>query len=344
MIRNNCFYILASLLLLQMAACKKPDFQGDQLVKANLRTAGDYIQNNYAFSLFAYAVQRAGLMDSLNNPGLSYTLLAPDDVAFNTDSIFTPADLDKWGADSLRFFVKNHILRGKVFYSDVPTNLDNLFTNLNGLTLYFSISQIAYLNNLYINGVLVKQQDIALINGVIQVLTYPLKISSGKVQDFLASRPDLQDLVAGLKKYNLWDGLDKAGELTVFAPRDTSFNVAGLSVAAIGQLDTARYKSILFGGYVLPAHHLFVSDGSLLVGAKLPLPGGYLFNMIGGCQVLDSSTRMVLGPLSPRLQPALNDYQRYTPYLDGNHIDYLFANGIVHMISDVLVLPADVPR
>lgn len=327
--------------VLLAAGCKKPDLEANLHVTSSLRTAGDYIQNNYAFSLFAYAVQQAGMMDSLNNANVNYTLLLPDNTAFNTDSIFQNSDLDAWGVDSLKFFVRNHLLPGKIFYDDVPTSLDNLYTNLNGISLYLSVSTT--FQGLYIDGVTVKTKDIALVNGVIQVLTYPLKVSRGTVQDFLALRPDLQNLSAGLKRFGLWDSLRTISAVTVFAPQDTFFNAAGMNAAYITGLDTSAYNSVLFGGYTLLNHHLFVSDAAILVPAALPLPGGYLFDMEGGCEVMDSS-RNVLGPLGVRVQPTLNDQQRLVPFLDGNHIDYVFANGVVHLIGNVLVLPADVPR
>ncbi len=334
--RNN-FLIIVALLALSIAGCKKPDLQADLHVTVNLRTAGNYIQNNYAFSLFAYAVQKAGLMDSLNNPNLNYTLLLPDNTAFNTDSINTNADLDAWGIDSLRFFVRTHILPGKLFISDIPTNLDNLYPNLTGISLYVSAG--AY-GTYYVNGISIKQEDIALVNGVIQVLSNPLKVSTGTVQAFVAARPDLKDLVAGLKKFNLWDDLGKASTVTVFAPRDTSFNTAGLTTAAIDTFTISRYNSVLFSCYFQPEHHLFLSDPATLVPALLSLPGGYLFGMSGGCTVLDP-TRTALGPLGPRFFPQPNA-SRVTPYLDANHTNYVCSNGIVHLLSGVLVLPIDV--
>ncbi len=342
--RNLC-YIIILLLLCGIAGCKKPDYLAEQQAKSTLRNAGDFIRNNFSFSLFAAAIEKAGLMDSLNNPAAAYTIVAPQDADFNTYHITRPADLDAWGTDSIRFFVKNHLVAGKLFNSDISTSMDNRFSNLNGLPLFFSKSPVANSTaGFYINGIKVVQTDITLANGVIHVIDGLIKESNSTVQDFLASRPDMSNLVAGLKKFNLWDSLRTGNAITLFAPSNTSLSGAGLSADSIQLLDTAKYKPVLFACYALQQHHLFLNDLNLLPAANIPLPGGYQLDMSNGCAVLDAAG-LVLGPNGNRVVPVVNKpSDRYTPFLGVTTNDYVFTNGIVHLLSGALVLPGDVKR
>src|ERR1700761_7168116 len=90
--------IVISLVSLYGTACRKVTAAGAGPASETLL---NYLQNNYAFSLFYYGLQKTGLDKQLNGK-TPYTLLIPDNDAFGRDSVFTPGDLDKMDTAYLR--------------------------------------------------------------------------------------------------------------------------------------------------------------------------------------------------------------------------------------------------
>jgi hypothetical protein len=364
--RNKSYYLFHCLpiALLLIAGCKKPDFQAQEQAKATLQNVGDYINNNFDYTLFAAAIKKAGLMDSLNNPNAAYTVFVPTNEAFNADSIMSPSDFDKIPLDTLRYMVRSYILPQKLFYSDVPNNLDNLYANLNGIKLYISnFYQPPYNPAFYVDGVpvnsfqvspTVSSFDVPEANAVIHVLSATMKVYSGTVQDFLAARPDLSDFVAVCKRFHLWDSLKTANPLTVFPVNNTGMESRGLTADSIAGMDTSQYYPILFSGYVQYPHHLFTGDLILLFDASsaagisggtstvFPSASGDLFGMtagypVGGCS-LTNAGGTYLGPISSPY-----GYAEITPFVTGG-TDFACSNGVVHLLTDLVVLPSAVHK
>jgi uncharacterized surface protein with fasciclin (FAS1) repeats len=344
------FYLLLLLpVALSLDGCKKPDFAAQQQAAATQSYIGEYIQNNLNFTILSAALQKTGLLDSLNNPNGTYTIFAPDDAAFAADSILSAADLDKFSVDSLRFFIRNHIMETRLFYSGIPITLDNLYTNANGLTLYISQSPNgaslavcgAFVETLPIATSITPTYDLALGNGVIHVLDQqPIKFYSGTVQDFLANRPELSLFAQGVKKFNLWDSLATASPYTIFAPANQAFTANNITKDTIAAMDTSKLQSILFGSYIAYPHHIFLSDIGMVTGVPIPLEGGYQISFgYNGSSLLTAPDGSVLGPL--KNQPPGN--QGVNPLYPGD-IDYLCTNGIVHILGQLMVLPSDVPK
>lgn len=366
---KSCLYIV---LLLLWAACKKPDFSVTPQSQ-DPTTVRLYLQNNFDFSLFTAAIQKAGLADSLDNRGQSYTVFAPLNNALHKDGIYAPTDFDKWKPDSLRNFVRTHIIPGKLFYSDIPAQSDNRYTAINGQTLYVSISTV-YGVGMIVNGVNVKAASslsttvgvtygATELNGVVYPVQTTIKASSSTVKAFLEGRGDMTHLIAGFKKFGLWDNLEENGPVTIFAPPDSIFEQRGMTLDSIARIDTSLYDPILFNGYMLKPNHLF----SLDIAQSIPAPdGSFLFfpslspayaTMVGGYGINVGITRWsdtyggfgfaYVGPAGPFTgTPFLGEPQ--TVYqLDlaqGTYMNYSLSNGVVHLLGDLLAAPENVRK
>ena len=348
-IRLYLLLLLPSILVI--GGCKKPNFAAQQEADSQVLNVGDYIKNNFNFTILAAALEKTGLMDSLNNPNGQYTVFAPEDAGFAIDSIFSVADLSSFSVDSLRFIIKNHILQTKLFLSDIPIQLDNLYPNMNGLNLYISVNPNPGATSWAVSGVSAESiqtatsttpaWDIPLANGVIHILSRPVKYFNGTVQAFLASRPELSYFVAGLKKFNLWDSLSIASPYTIVAPVNQAFTGNGITLDSIAAMDTAKIQSILFGGYTAYPHHIFTTDPNMLNGTgALIIDGGYSLGIGYEGFILSSPSGAALGPLKNNT----NANDRYSTPLNPGSTDYTCSNGVVHIIGQLMVLPSDVPK
>ncbi|GAA4317876.1 hypothetical protein GCM10023149_15650 [Mucilaginibacter gynuensis] len=258
---HKIFYLLPWILLLVLSACKHDDLQ---IFKANdnFRPGFDFVKNNYDLSIFAAAIEKSGLAEQLNTAG-PFTILAPANAAFNVMGINSPADLDKMNPDTLKFLVQRHILNERLQIQDIPRNsADVRYRTLASTQVYTSTAFNGSQTDTYFDGSYVRRQDVTIANGTLHVLDRVMKADANTtVQDWLAKRPEYSTLVAGLKKFGFWDELATEGPYTVLAPKNEVFEAAGLTPAVINSLDTSRYIGArLFGCYVMPKKHLFVSD------------------------------------------------------------------------------------
>ncbi|MFY0255217.1 fasciclin domain-containing protein [Chitinophaga sp. 30R24] len=369
------FWITAGFLCLTVA-CKKPDFEAQQ-TSEEIGTVSDYLKNNFDFSLFAAALQKSGLLDSLNKATASYTIFAPVNAALNKDSIYQATDFDKWTTDSLRYFVRTHILPGRLFLNDIPLSSDNRYKNINGVELYLSRSSDTR-TALVVNGVNVQSTSslssttvtygITRLNGVIYPMPNTVKVLPYTIQDFLLSRGNLSHLVAGLKKFGLWDKLKGDGPFTVFAPLDSTFERYGITLDSINRMDVARYDPVVFGGYFLTPNHVFLLDilqlppptGVIYLAFPSPSPayktviGQQPFGTGMGVVTAQSATTKVLVSVGPYADNAYG--AQGTPFLqeaqaglglnsfNGTYVNYTLSNGVLHLLSDLLVMPAKVAR
>jgi len=375
-IYTGCFI---ALLLLVAASCKKPDFEAEQQAQAT-GTISDYLNNNFDLSLFAAAVRKAGLMDSLDQAAATFTVMAPTNSALNKDSVFNPSDFDHWPEDSLRYFVHTHILSSKLFYSDVPLSSDNRYSNLNGVQLYLSRSNAANGTVPFtVNGVnVIKESSLSTtttarfgatqLNGVVYPLPNTIKVYPGTVQAFLQSRPYFSHLIAGLKKFGYWEQMGSDGPFTVFAPSDSSFERRGMTLDSIGRMDINHYDPVVFGGYFLKPNHVFVTDMAQLppVSGVLSLPfqtpsANYKLIMcqsamgsgVGIVTAASASTSSLVivspyfsNPYGTQGTPFLGEPYRVLSLttLNGAYINYTCSNGIVHLMADIVVMPEKVTK
>lgn len=358
-------YILLSATLF-FTCCKKPDFT-IKPTAGSVGTINQYLNNNFDFSLFATAVQKIGFADSLDISTDSFTILAPTNEAMNKEGVFTPADFNKWPADSLKQFVKIHIIHQKLFFDNIPTTPDTRYTDLAGFGLYFTSTGYT----LSVNGVNVQANSYlgsyslsygsTETNGLVYAMPSTIKVDSQTVAGWLSKRPDFTCLVAGLKRFGYWDKLQGAGPFTVFAPQDSFFLKRAMTVDSINRMDTTQFYSVVFGGYFVTPDHVYLSDIH-----NLPPPSGlFQFDFPSpdpNYDVVIAQGAVINGVGVINNSPAILSAQTYvTPYADtsygvqgtpflgegpvptyypvGTYINYTFSNGVVHLLRDILVMP-----
>jgi uncharacterized surface protein with fasciclin (FAS1) repeats len=295
--------------------------------------AADFLKNNYEFTLFYAAIQKAGLVDSLNGVG-PFTIFAPDDNAFNLAGIHTAADFNSWSTDSLKFFVKYHMLNRKLFVSDVPVGIDNLYANADGVDLYLSIPQYDR-PPLIVNGDSVSTDNLVMANGIIHEVTRVLKYSPGTVQNFLSRDPDLSYYVAALKKVNLWDSLKTANPYTVLAPSNEAFMGYGITPDSIARMSPANAANVeMFKIYILYPHHDFYSDAGVLGQAYVTIPPYPYAMFFADMDELGNGSVFSLEPgiVYNRAVPEA----RFAPPW-ALSIDNVTSNGIVDKIDNLLL-------
>ncbi|MET6996994.1 fasciclin domain-containing protein [Chitinophaga defluvii] len=227
------------------------------------RPGGDFIKNNYDLSMFAAAIEKAGLMEELNGPG-PFTILAPSNQAFYELGLQRPSDFDRLNKDSLRFMMQYHVLNRRLNTRDIPVKgVDVRYATLaDGKEIYVSNETNGPLYNRYhFNGSLSTPADVTITNGTLHVLNKVMKYEKGTVRDWLEKRKDYSIITAAFKKFGFWKLLAEDGPFTVFAPDNAAFEKSGIDIAAIEKMDTsAFYGNRLFGVYIQRVRNYFISD------------------------------------------------------------------------------------
>lgn len=321
------FIILLLVAIAGFSSCQKTSLSTPPPT-VTYRPAGDFFKNNYEFTLFYAAIQKVGLVDTLNGPG-PFTIFAPDDNAFNLQGVYTAADINKMNTDSLRFMLKYHILKQKLFVSDVPRAIDNLYTNADGLNLYMS-ENLSGGTELDVNGVSVSRQDVIISNGLVQVMSRELKYTPGTVQDILSANPNLSYFVTALKKFNLWDSLKTVGPYTVLAPVNSAFTNNGITLDSLNKLTPANYDAFLFKVYLLSPHHVFSTDAFDIGG--------------NNGDITDGNYKAYISTTNCRLNKDI-----FTAYIANfvdasKSVDNVSTNGIVDVIDNLLYFPSDAQK
>lgn len=328
-------------------ACKHEDLTVSK-PNENVRLAGDFLKNNFDFSLFYAALDLTGLVPKLNEKG-PITVLAPDNTAFRDLGIQTAADLQKLNHDSLKQAMAFHILTRRLMQADVPVNgVDVQYETLADIPLYVTFASYAPgnsaypYNRLFFSGSFAYRKDVQMANGVLHALSKVMKQYPGKnVQQWLADRPDYSIFVSGLKKFGLWDELAGKGPFTIFAPNNKAFTDAGISQANIDALVTDKYIGPrLFGAYILYDKRYFLADKTF-------------FDIVNGETIYAKTVRndmtifgwydymgaYSLSLASGKIQPIINFGSVEVPSTMGYRLDHLCGNGVVHDTPGLLVTP-----
>lgn len=323
----------------------------------NMRPAGDFLKNNYDFSLFYAALEYTGLTETLNGKG-PFTILAPYNQAFNELGIQFPDDFKRMNKDSLRQMMSYHILPRRLTEAEVPVNgVDVRYMTLAGTELYTSFAtyapgNAAYpYNKLYFGGSMAYRKDVPLANGILHVLNKVMKFYPGKtVQDWLSAHADYSIFVSGLKKFGLWDELAGAGPFTIFAPNNKAFADAGLGQSDIDTLEAGKYIGArLFGAYILYNKRYFLSDK--VVFEIINSESSYntfvrndssSFSLIAYEEgIYPNRIPYYLITWSSPKDPSGNQiYQQVSGSIkDFANMDHLCENGVLHDMTGLLVKP-----
>lgn len=349
---KQILFILATTAMLA-AGCKKDNIAPPVDRTAQPRTLGEFIENNYDLSIFAAALKKAGLMDSLKLPG-ALTCFAPDNRAFNEIGIAGMADIEKMNTDSLRAAIRYHFIRDRYFISGFPLQLNNAYTTLSGrqMTVAVSVGATIEERNVCVNGAYVmdgSKRNIALGNGVLHIILKPLQYNEVTIQDYITSRPDLSLFAAAMKKFNYWDRLKTDAKLTIFAPNNNAFEASGITAEKISQMDPALYKELALGVYPLLFRStvIFSTDGSQISGTLYRENGIVL-------QTYSIAPNFSYSTWSNTYTSAISIYNNQSgiwypndagpvavDYAGGyaRGADHLTQNGIVHIIDALIFEP-----
>lgn len=353
------YYTLSCLVFffLLMTGCKKDDLTPPRET-APARALGEFIHNNYDLSLFAAALQKAGLLDSPNQAG-PFTCFAPDNKAFNDVGITSPRDFDAMDPESLRLLVRYHIFKDRKYVSEFPLQMGNKYATLAGPELYVSVSNLPYTDHtpaeqrdLFVNGAFVlpaPKRNVALSNGVIHIVRKPFNFKPVTIQDYLQADTSLSIFVTVMKRCKLWDGLKEKGPFTVFVPDNEVFRRYSITADSAARLDPEKYEAVAFNIYplALKSKRIFSTDWVQISGTYGPISSminvgnfaikpAYEYNWSMSVEdaylnVMDVTT----GQLSTNGPSTLH-------YRNGFTIgaDRLTSNGLVHVIDDLLLDPA----
>lgn len=261
---------LFSSLLLLLTACEHPDLS-EAVPNENIRPTADFINNNFEMTLFSAAVKKLGMTDELNGEG-AFTVLVPNDAAFNEVGVMRPSDFDKLDQDSLERIIRYHIIPRRLVLSDIPTNgVDIRYKTLEGSELHASVGSFNRdypnpVNHLYFDGSYAVRKDVITTNGVVYVLQKLMKPKfEVDIQRWLSSQSQYSVFVKGLQKFGLWSQLAGNSVFTVFAPTNEALAQIGITDVSLDEMSVTKYDAdLLFGVYLIYNKHFFISDSRVL--------------------------------------------------------------------------------
>ncbi len=330
------------LLLICTAGCIKektvPGPAGDRTT-ATLRSL---LANNFTFSMFYTAMRRAGVDTLLD--GHAYTLLLPDNNAFAGAGI-TADSLDRIPVETLRKQILYHVLRGSFRRMDVPQAIDYQYLTMEGNALFTSVNLTASPQlrdtTIYVNGIPAVRQDVMAVNGVIHILQKPLTVPVSSVQYLLEQNPDYSCLVAGFKKFGLWNRLLEPGPFVIMAPTNESFAQHNWDEAAINDMQPETFRPLVFSCYQLNSMFFFNIDFMKLAPPSGPVLLDSAYLKYDG-NLPDGTFGFRVLPLNYRELEGAQMIYWYGRTFGINKPDQLAANGIVHQIDKVGVVPDSV--
>ncbi|SKA03830.1 Uncaracterized surface protein containing fasciclin (FAS1) repeats [Chitinophaga eiseniae] len=345
-------YIIIFLALTGMmfTSCKHDKLDFEQETK-NYRPAADFIRNNYDLSLFYAAIERAGMSAELNGPG-PFTILAPNNKAFNEIGILSAADLAKMPVDKVKELVQLHVLPQTLRESNLaPNSVDVRFKTIGTRELLVTMSTNPYgaagnRNAIYFHGCLTEVKDVVVTNGVLQVLQQVIKDQPGTVQDLLSQHEEFSLFVGALKRFGFWEQLKSGGPWTILAPTNAALKANGLDEQAIAALSPDKYiMARLFGSYIIHKQHYFFSDiraFKTMTGTSDPLR----LNIKDDTYLLEIASLDVTenGVLKIRYACSIREDRNHqplnaVPVERKGIVDYNTDNGVVHQLDGLLLKP-----
>lgn len=292
-------------------ACKKSHTSGPKTIYQTISGSSQY-------SFLTAAVNKAGLVDALNETGKNdLTLFAPTNDAFMAAGFNSAADLAKVPDTTLAKILLYHVLDSKVEAAQIPQASNTPVVTLNGQPLYATRTSDG---KVFINGVGVTKANIECSNGVIHEINRVLMPATGNIVEAAIANPDFSLLVAAVLRASQGSTdvaavLSGAGPFTVFAPTNEAFMNAGFAnEAAINAADPNTLTSILT--YHVIGGRIFSSD--LTDGAMPATVNGekVTISLTSGAQVKGTSNTTPSNIVAT---------------------DIVTTNGVIHVIDEVLL-------
>ena len=232
------------------------------------KTITQIAQGNADLSLLVQALTKAGLAETLNDPG-TYTVFAPNNAAFTSfgitssaiEAMTTPTEIA-----GLRNILLNHVIASEIKSADIPAStyvntlspIDSsegaptisMFVQKSGSTVTLNGG-----SGIGSKGAVVTEADVDASNGVIHIVDRVIQIPT--LVDHVVINPDfdtLQTVVTSTSGtfgdqssvLTALSGITVAAPATLFAPNNTAFTnlISELSAASISPTP-AQYSSVL---------------------------------------------------------------------------------------------------
>jgi uncharacterized surface protein with fasciclin (FAS1) repeats len=296
--KKTLFFTLTLMYSLMSSSCSKSDDNNDQ----NITTI---VSNNPNFSLLALAINRAGLTSTINSSN-NITVFAPDNEAFAAAGI-TESAINSLPVETLAAILKYHVVGSSINSTAVPTSA--AVATLEGKNLYASNNA----NGVFVNGIRVKQADVAASNGIIHVISKVMMPPTQTIAEIASSNPDFSLLLAAVVRAGLATAVSSEGNYTVFAPTNAAFNAAGFNSAAdINNADQELISTVV--KYHVLTTTVFASD----------LTNGNVNSLQGGALQISTAPSVKIASSS---NPASNIVAA----------DIIATNGVIHVINRVLL-------
>ena len=142
------------------------------------------------FTTLKAAMNYAGLSSTWDGAG-PYTVFAPIDSAFNAYGL-NPAQILAIPSDTVKNALLYHALNEKLSSSDIPVGKETKYICANGDSIFVTRN----VNGVFVNGLRVRDVDVAAGNGVIHTMNDVLqRTGSSGVMDLITNDQDLPGLL-----------------------------------------------------------------------------------------------------------------------------------------------------
>jgi uncharacterized surface protein with fasciclin (FAS1) repeats len=299
--KGFCKILFAVVVVATAFSCSKDEAAKP---KDNLATV---IANNTDLSLFQAAIAKAKLTNFTEGLG-PFTMLAPNNAAFNAIGINSAADFDNLDSNYLVSLLAYHILTSSRAAIDLARGPNAPWTTLNSGTLYQAKSETGTLT---FNGATVVTPDILASNGVLHVIDRVLFMPSGNAFVNLQANANFKLFVQAINKAAVSSSFTATGPITVFAPTNAAFIAAGLDSTAIANSTAAVLSPII-------RYHIY---GARLFSVNMKT--GTLKMLTGITTLVDGTAKTIKGNTNPA---PFNLTTR----------DLVVTNGVIHTIDGVL--------
>lgn len=240
----------------------------DENGSPQLKTIAEIAQSNPELSILVDALVITDLVETFDASG-SFTVFAPTNTAFN--SFLTTngyANIDAVPVAALTEVLKNHVLSGSFYSTDLATGYKNTLakgsaSTTSAISMYLNVSSAGvFINGGTSNGgASVSSANIQASNGVIHVVNGVIGLPT--VVNHAIANTDFSTLVAALS-YNPSSGFvgvlsgTASSPFTVFAPTNTAFGLfltetgySGLAAIPANVLETTLKYHVVTGANVL---------------------------------------------------------------------------------------------
>jgi uncharacterized surface protein with fasciclin (FAS1) repeats len=280
-IRNIAVLLLASVFF---AACDKRD--KNEIYPSGFPDNISEVAQKEGLTIFVTALNASGIANELEYLG-SYTVLAPNDAAFNAAGI-TASTISSVPAEALRTIIRNHILPGRTLFNAFLPGPNAVYTTMNRDFVYTSTFEppvAAQFLGTFFNGKKVLKPNVLANNGVIHIIDAVLLPAAPTLASAVAASSNLTYFATALNTSGQMAILNSSSTpVTVFAPGNSAFIAAGYPTIASIQAASPAALTAIIRAHVVPA-----------TNALAPNYGGRIFgNLVRPSTTVNSQN----GPLS----------------------------------------------